>query len=245
MQQDTTSIYYMVVDEKSTGPYTLDEITLHPALTPETLVWKPGIDNWVSAKTLPELMPAFKNANDQSQSPPEYRNPKEAEGNYQNPYQNPEERPHNNYNQGQYSRNPYDSGNSQYGPTQGPNPFANNPQYQSNHTYHNHNHHYERYDKYQNGYRPNIRTNWLPWAIVATVLGFFASCIGAIFGIIGIIQANKANTLYAQGYDREGDAANSNAKIMTIIGLIFAAIGIIAVLWFGSTISAISNLSYF
>ena len=70
MQQDS-SIYYMVVDEKSTGPYTLDEITLHPALTPETLVWKPGIDNWVAAKTFPELMPAFINQPDQNhQTPP-------------------------------------------------------------------------------------------------------------------------------------------------------------------------------
>lgn len=213
MQQDSPSIYYMVLDEKSTGPYTLDEITLHPALTPETLVWKPGIDNWVAAKTLPELAPAFVKHQEHfhQQTPPEY----------------------NTGNQGPQS-----------------NPFADNPQYQQNHTYYNHNNynnnrHYDRFNGYGNGYRPNIRTNWLPWAIVATVLGFFASCIGAIFGIIGIIQANKANTLYAQGFDREGDAANSNAKIMTIIGLIFAAIGIIALLWFGSTFNVMSNYSYF
>ena len=200
----------MVVDEKSTGPFTLDEITLHPALTPETLVWKPGIENWTAAKNFPELLPAFINqqnqSQNQSQTPPEYK-----------------------------SVNP-----------EGNNQFANNPQYQSNHTYHNHNRYYERYDnRYQNGYRPNMRTNWLPWAIVATIVGFFASCIGAIFGIIGIVQANKANTLYAQGYDLEGDAANSNARIMTIIGLIFAAIGILAVLLFGSTFGTIGNFSYF
>ena len=233
MQQESNNIYYMVVDEKSTGPYTLDEITLHPALTPETLVWKPGLDNWVAAKSFPELAPAFINhqGQNQYQAPPEYKSEQSD--------------PHTN--QYGHNTNQYEPGSNTYENQRQPNPFANNPQYHSNHTYHhNRNNYYDRYDnRYQNGYRPGIRTNWLPWAIVATVLGFFASCIGAIFGIIGIVQANKANTLYAQGFDREGDAANSNAKIMTIIGLIFAAIGIIIVLWFGSSFSTISNLTYF
>lgn len=233
MQQETPIVYYMVVDEKSTGPFSLDEITLHPALTPETLVWKPGLENWVAAKTLPELTPAFINqqSQNQSQTPPEYNH---------NPYQN----------EGSPNRNPFENeaykqGRNPFGPQQEPNPFANNPQYRNNHTYHNHNRYYERNDRYQNGYRPNMRTNWLPWAIVATVVGFFASCIGAIFGIIAIVQANKANTLYAQGFDSEGDAANSNAKIMTIIGLIFAGIGIIVAFSFGSLFSSLGNFSYY
>ncbi|MCH5235355.1 MAG: DUF4339 domain-containing protein [Muribaculaceae bacterium] len=234
MQQETPILYYMVVDEKSTGPYTLDEITLHPALTPETLVWKPGIENWVAAKTLPELAPAFINQpiRDQYQTPPQYnQNPYQSEG-------NPNGNTYHNDGYNQTGRNPY-------GPQQEPNPFANNPQYQNNHTYHNHNRYHDRYDRYQNGYRPNMRTNWLPWAIVATVVGFFASCIGAIFGIIAIVQANKANTLYAQGFDQEADASNSNAKIMTIIGLIFAGIGILVALSFGNLFSTISNLAYY
>lgn len=233
MQKETPIVYYMVVDEKPTGPLTLDEITLHPALTPETLVWKPGIDNWVAAKTFPELAPAFINSqNQQFQSPPEYNRTQ---------FQGEEEmrRPGN-------QQNPYNEGYNNHGPQVDPNPFANNPQYQSHHTYHNQQRHY--YEDYnnpnRNGYRQNMRTNWLPWAIVATVLGFFTSCIGAIFGIIAIVQANKANTLYAQRFDREGDAANSNAKIMTIIGLIFAGLGIIFAFYFGSLFSSFSNLSY-
>ena len=216
MQQESPSQYYMVVDEKSTGPFSLDEIILHPALTQESLVWKPGLENWVAAKTLPELFPAFANQqNQQFQTPPEF------------------------------NQTSYQAKNPPYGEYSNNNNFANNPQYQNNHSYHNHNRYYERYDRYQNGYRPNMRTNWLPWAIVATIVGFFASCIGAIFGIIGIVQANKANTLYAQGFDREGDAANSNAKIMTIIGLVLAGIGIIVAFSFGSIFSSIGNLSYY
>ena len=220
----------MVLDEKSTGPYTLDEITLHPQLTPETLVWKPGIENWVAAKTLPELAPAFMNQrNEPPHTPPPGYKP---EYHYQE----------RNFEGGPDSERPYD--NPQWREeNQRNNQFANNPQYQNNHTYHNSNRYYERYDRYHNGYRPEMRTNWLPWAIVATIVGFFASCIGVIFGIIAIVQANKANTLYAQGFDREGDAANSNAKIMTIIGLIFAAIGIIVAFSFGNIFSGISNFS--
>lgn len=212
MQQDNSQIYYMVVDEKSTGPYTLDQITLHPQLTPETLVWKPGIENWEPAKNFPELSPAFIN-----------KQPPHTPPNYNHHY-NPEE-------------------------TDSYNRFANNPQYREGHTYNNPNYNrppYERYDRYQHqGYRPTMRTNWLPWAIVATIVGFFASCIGAIFGIIGIVQANKANTLYSQGYDSEGDTANSSAKTMTIIGLIFAGLGILAMCWFGSLFNNLANISSF
>lgn len=206
-QENPQQYYYMVLDEQSTGPYTLDEITLHPRLTPETLVWKPGIENWVAAKTLPELAPAFSSQEQPfSQRPPEYTNP--------------------NTQQQDFSR------------------FSDNPQYDPRHTYHNHDRYYERYDRYRGGYRPSMRTNWLPWAIVATIVGFFASCVGAIFGIIGIVQANKANTLYAQGFDREGDQANSNAKIMTIIGLILAGIGILIAISFGGVFTSLGNLSY-
>lgn len=69
-------------------------------------------------------------------------------------------------------------------------------------------------------------TNWLPWAIVATVGGLL-SCIGLIFGIIGIVNANKANRFYAMGYSAEGDSANSTAKTMTIIGLVLDGIGLL------------------
>lgn len=208
MSQEYQDQYYMVVDEKSTGPFSLAEVILHPKLTPETLVWKPGIENWVPANSLQELQPAFASQQRQQQfTPPEYTS------------SNPEAN----------------------------NPFADNPQYQPNHSYQKQEYkrYYDpRFDRYHDGYRPSMRTNWLPWAIVATIVGFFASCIGAIFGIIAIVQANKANSMYAQGFDREGDAANSNAKIMTIIGLIFAGIGIIVAFSFGGLYNSLSNFNY-
>lgn len=204
--------YYMVIDEKPIGPLSLDEIILHKRLTPETLVWKPGVEAWAPAKTFPELAPAFTNHTSPDQSVSPNANPSHLN-------------PNNQANSHGYnSSNPYNQGGK-------PNPqgqFSHN-NYQTN---------------YQNNYRPAFHTNWLPWAIVATVLGLFTSCIGAIFGIIGIVQANKANTFYAQGLEREGDAANSNAKIMTIIGFVFVGLGFIGIICFWSFLGAASGLSY-
>ena len=220
--QELPQQYYLVVDEKSTGPVTFEELVQHPALTPETLVWKPGIDNWQPAKSFPELAAMFASR----QQPPQYHNPYKGD---QEPFKERQD-PY----QGQ--QDPYQGPRDNYqGPREENNRFAGNPQYRQDHTYHDRDRYYNRH--YQNGYRPAFHTNWLPWAIVATVVGFFTSCIGAIFGIIGIVQANKANSLYAQGLEPEADAANANAKTMTIIGLIFAGLGILVIFWFGNIFS--------
>lgn len=78
-------------------------------------------------------------------------------------------------------------------------------------------------------------TNWLTLAIIATVAGALFSCLGMIFGIIGIVNANKANSLYSQGMEEQGDAANATARTMTIIALVITAlgIGIIGLGWLG------------
>lgn len=78
---------------------------------------------------------------------------------------------------------------------------------------------------YHEEYVPH--TNWLPWAVIATVTGALFSCFGMIFGIVGIVQANKANDYYANGLTAAGDSANSTAKIMTILGFCIAALGLI------------------
>lgn len=74
---------------------------------------------------------------------------------------------------------------------------------------------------------PVAHTNWLPWAIVATVFGFCTSCIGSVLGIIGIVYANKANDLYNRGNRAEGKSNNNTARTCTIIGLVLAAAGLI------------------
>ena len=73
---------------------------------------------------------------------------------------------------------------------------------------------------------PVVRTNWLNPAIIATVCGFIFSCIGGVFGIVGIIQAGKANDAFMMGYDAVGEQANSLAKTMTIISFVLSGIGL-------------------
>ncbi len=82
------------------------------------------------------------------------------------------------------------------------------------------------YNPYGGG-QPIPHFNWQGWAIAGTVLGALFSCIGMIFGIIGITQANKANRYYAEGWKDRGDMANSTARTMTIISLVIAGIGLI------------------
>ena len=69
-------------------------------------------------------------------------------------------------------------------------------------------------------------TNWLPWAIVATVLGL-CSCIGLVLGIIAITRANSDNKFYQIGDTVSGNAANSSARILTLIALAFDGIGLL------------------
>ncbi|MDE5881621.1 MAG: GYF domain-containing protein [Muribaculaceae bacterium] len=144
-----------------------------------------------------------------------------------------------NYGQNpQYGQQPNYSQNPQYGqqPNYGQNPqygqqsnYGRNPQYSQDPNY-GQNPQYGQQPNY--GQNPNnfqpVRQNWLTWAIVATVIGFLFSCIGGIFGVIGIVQANKANNYYKAGYDQMGDQANSTAKWMTIVGLVLGGIGILA-----------------
>lgn len=99
------------------------------------------------------------------------------------------------------------------------------PPYQQ--TYQGYNPGNDPYRQYGRSEEPVPHTNWLPWAIVATVVSFCLSCIGMIFGIVGIVQANKANTFYDRGWTQRGDQCNSTAKTMTIIAFVLAVIGLI------------------
>lgn len=224
MDPDSNGVYYIVVDEQSTGPFSLEEILRHPAMSPESLVWKPGIENWEPAHKFPELSPAFAVKENTGEVPPQF--------NRQEPYRD--------------DTRDYPGQNPQYDDRRGYHHRPDNGYYRQPHNhYHDYSDPYRNQAPYRNPFNPGLRTNWLPWAIVATIVGFFTSCIGAIFGIIGIVQANKANNLYARGFDSEADSANSNARVMTIIGLILAGLGILILIFFGNFVSAVSNLAYY
>ena len=78
---------------------------------------------------------------------------------------------------------------------------------------------------------PIPHTNWLPWAIVVTVLG--CCSLSMVCGIIGIVYANKANGFYNAGLRMQGDDSNSTACIWTIIGIVLLSLSFVAtiLLW--------------
>lgn len=189
--------YFIIRNGESVGPLSLDELIVSSDLNPNSMIWKPGMENWATASTFPELRNVLRR--DETMGP--------------------------RYGSG-YQRGPTPPPHDRY--------FAGNPQYRQEH----------RYSSYERPYRPSNEnygfrresskdhTNWLPWAIVGTVLGL-CSCIGLIFGIIGIVQANNANTLYSQGFVAEGAAKNSTAKIMTIISLVWGGLNVLGlIIWF-------------
>ena len=209
--------YYLIINETQRGPFAFEQLAAQ-GLNPDMLVWRAGLPDWTRASELPELFELMNVSDPYASVNGRFgQDTNGGDGYKHNQYGLNNQSDTANPNYGNDSRNgsPDFGRNPQYG--QQPN-FGQNPQYgqQPN---------FGRYD-YNNGGQP-VRQNWLTWAIIATVAGFFFSCIGGIFGVIGIVQANKANNFYRMGYDAQGDQANNTAKIMTIIGLVLSAVGVL------------------
>ncbi|MFG6427436.1 MAG: GYF domain-containing protein [Muribaculaceae bacterium] len=229
------------------GPTSISALIAN-GLTRDTPVWHPGMNDWQPAYTQTEVMTALNQVpptgNSYGQHPP-YSQPNGFANNPQYGQQNP-------YGYGSQTPNGY----PQYGQSADNKPnFAANPQYNSGQTYGQNygqqNYGQQNYGQNYGQQNPNqfgnssAYTNWLPLAIVATILGFLCSCIGAIFGIIGIIQANKANGFYAIGNESMGNQANNTAKTMTIIGFVLAGIGLISsIFWFNSSNRLFDLITY-
>lgn len=249
--------YYVVIDGRQQGPLTT-EVLSTLVLTPATLVWRPGLSDWVKIADLPELasvvppltetpvdMPEPQVAPPQTNAVPPQNNGRE----YYVMINGRREGPMPLSMMGQYGVKPttpvWCEGMTEWAPAStrpevmqvinvSPSPYS-NPYYDS---YGNSRFQGAPYnsqmtnqaaDWKQNNMPPTQAppTNWLPWAIVGTIAGTLFSCIGLICGIVAIVQANKANTAYAQGNYQVAQAANSSAKIMTIITLCLAGLGLI------------------
>lgn len=229
-------LYYIIINGQQTGPYP-KEVLLTQGLTPETYVWREGMTGWEQASAMPELNDLlmggvtndapFSEAN-ATPNGESSRQPGYGQQGYQQPGYG-QQQP--GYGQQGHQQPPYCQQGYQQ-PPYGP-------------------------QGYQQGYQqppygpqvimPNSgrRSVWLTWAIISTVLNVFTSCVGVIFSIIGIVQANKANNLWSMGLDAEANSANSNAKVMTIISLVIAGIGILGMIaiFTGGMIAAFGDLS--
>ena len=212
--------YYIHINGEQKGPIEKKHL-ISEGLKPDTMVWRQGLDEWVEASSLPELEQLFAyNAifgNSYRQSDPVY---------------------------------PYSPGGSDYTPPQGSSygpPPQGNPYRQPGYGYpeppRNPYNGYNRGNMVPGTYPPGW-TNWLGWAIAATVLGLFGYLIMAIPGIVGIVKANEANSLARMG-DPRAFSVNSTAKAWTLVGLIINGvlilIGIFVLLIFGVAIMGLAG----
>ena len=113
--------YYIIINGQQQGPMSIAEL-VQRGLKPESIVWRPGMEDWVPASEVPELREWLSQSNAEPQ--PTYCRQAEAP---REPYKYPEPGvPHNPYGQPQqpyppYSPNPYQNPYGQpYGPNQVP-----------------------------------------------------------------------------------------------------------------------------
>lgn len=228
----TDTLYYIVTDGRQAGPFTFDALS-QQALSPDTLVWKAGLPDWVRASQLPELTSLL--------LPPAPPQPVS---------ETIEIVDHTTAPVAEYFMM---SGMKRIGPLslemlvrQGVNPStpvwtegmadwaptSTRPEIMD--ALANRLDQQRQYPGYAAPRQPQqsqnaiTHYNWTTWAIIGTIAGALFSCIGLIFGIIGIVKANEANAAYARGDEQMGVSANATAKTMTIIALVLAGIGLIA-----------------
>lgn len=52
-------IWYIKIDEKIEGPFSVRELKRDPRITPDTLVWRSGFDTWIALGRVVELKSIF------------------------------------------------------------------------------------------------------------------------------------------------------------------------------------------
>ena len=224
------TMYFIISEGQQAGPFPKEHLKAR-GVEKDTYVWREGLEGWVPASELPELQDIFEETIIQAVPQQPYGQPQQPYGQPQPPYGQPQQP----YRQPQQ---PYGQPQQPYGQPQQPYGQPQQPYGQPQQPYGQPQPPYGQPQPYGN---PVPHTNWMPWAIVGTIVGALFSCIGMIFGIIGIVKANNANKAYAVGDETGGDMNNSSAKTMTIIALVLAGIGLIVnLVWFGS-LSAITE----
>ena len=218
------TMYFIISEGQQAGPFPKEHLKAR-GVEKDTYVWREGLEGWVPASELPELQDIFEETIIQAVPQQPYGQPQQPYGQPQQPYGQPQQP----YGQPQQ---PYGQPQQPYGQPQQPYGQPQQPYGQPQQPYGQPQPPYGQPQPYGN---PVPHTNWMPWAIVGTIVGALFSCIGMIFGIIGIVKANNANKAYAVGDETGGDMNNSSAKTMTIIALVLAGIGLIVnLVWFGS-----------
>ncbi|MCM1377517.1 MAG: GYF domain-containing protein [Clostridium sp.] len=253
--------YFIAVNGQQQGPFSEAQLSSQN-ISPETLVWYQGLATWTPASQLPELAHLF------VQTQPAYQQP--AQPAYQHPAQPAYQQPAQPAYQYFIAINGQQLGPidpslfSQYGvtadtmvwregmaswqpahilPELAPYININAQPVQSYGQQPSQPYGQPGYGQQPGGVPAQQHTNWLPWAITATILGFLCGCLGMICGIVGWVYASKANEYYAAGQTVLGDDKNTSAKTWTIIALVLVGIGAICSFFYmGAVMAALESL---
>lgn len=60
-------IWFILIDRKREGPLSYDDLKFDNRLTPDTLIWKEGFDDWKMIRDVPELKELFNDSAEQSE----------------------------------------------------------------------------------------------------------------------------------------------------------------------------------
>ena len=52
-------IWFIEIEGKREGPYSVMDLKRDKRITPDTLAWRPGFENWVPIRNIPELKKIF------------------------------------------------------------------------------------------------------------------------------------------------------------------------------------------
>lgn len=59
MPQPISNIYYVILEDKQSGPYSEGELTrliAQKTITKDTYIWRPGMHDWKTAENIPDVL---------------------------------------------------------------------------------------------------------------------------------------------------------------------------------------------
>lgn len=224
--------YYIIVNEKSMGPYSAEDLASMSLFRRDSLVWREGLDGWTEAGDIPELESLFVSPQPESaalyyaMSGNDRIGPMSAQALVASGRITPSSLV---WREGMANWAPasevpgFDFSSAGTYRQQTPPPY--NPGA-------------SRGDFASRPYYPVSNSPWFAWAIVATAVNFLSMwavwfpIVGVVFGILGIVYCNEYKTRRSLGQEELAAQSESNARTMTIVALAIAGLALLGGIFF-------------
>lgn len=182
--------YYIAINGQQSGPFEESSL-LSMGVTSSTLVWASGMETWKPAGEVPALAYLF--AAQQAPTQFGYSQEQFPQQTQQQAQQSYGQQPYGQHSYGQQSYGQQAYGQQAYGQQPyGQQAYGQQPQY--------------GYGAQFPGNMPPKPDNYLVWHIITTL------CCCLVFGIIGIVKANKVNTAYSSGNYEQAQQYSNESK---------------------------------